>query len=45
MIPNANIAILVTAPPENILNIPSNPFWLVAIISFNAEGSIPDKGT
>ena len=26
IIPKAKIAILVTAPPENILNIPSNPF-------------------
>ena len=45
IIPKANIAILVTAPPENILNMPSNPFWLEAIISFKAKGSIPAKGT
>ena len=44
-IPRAKIAILVTAPPENILNIPKRPFWLDDIISFNAKGSIPAKGT
>jgi hypothetical protein len=26
IIPRAKMAIRVTAPPENILNIPSNPF-------------------
>ena len=45
IIPKANIAILVTAPPENILNIPNKPFWLEAIISFSANGSMPAKGT
>ena len=44
IIPNAKIAILVTAPPENILNIPKRPFWLADITSFKASGSIPDKG-
>ena len=43
--PKAKIAIRVTAPPENILNIPNKPFWLEAITSFKAEGSIPDRGT
>ena len=45
LIPRANIAILVTAPPENMLNIPKSPFWLDDIISFRASGSIPAKGT
>ena len=45
IIPKANIAIRVTAPPENILNIPNKPFWLELIISLRAIGSIPDKGT
>ena len=35
IIPRANIAILVTAPPENMLNMPNKPFWLEAIISFS----------
>ena len=30
-----------TAPPENILNIPSKPFLLEAMISLKEEGSIP----
>ena len=41
MIPRANTEARSSAPPENILNIPNNPFWLDAIISFKAEGSIP----
>ena len=41
----AKIAILVTAPPENMLNIPKRPFWLDAIISLRATGSIPANGT
>ena len=45
IIPKANIAILVTAPPENMLNIPNKPFWLEAIISLSDNGSIPAKGT
>ena len=43
IIPSANIAILVTAPPENILNIPSKPFWLEAITSFKTEGSREER--
>ena len=42
--PNANIAILLTAPPAKTLNIPSNPFWLPSIIIFNCSGSIPGRG-
>ena len=45
IIPRAKIAILVTAPPENILNMPNKPFWLELIISFNDKGSIPARGT
>ena len=45
IIPRANIAILLTAPPAKTLNIPSRPFWLPSIITFNCSGSIPGKGT
>ncbi len=45
IIPNAKIAILVTAPPENTLNIPNKPFWVELITSFSAWGSIPARGT
>ena len=44
MIPRANIAILLTAPPEKILNIPRRPLWAESIIVFKDSGSIPGKG-
>ena len=45
MIPSANIAILLTAPPEKILNIPKSPLCLVSINDCKAYGLIPGKGT
>ena len=41
----SRMAILLTAPPANTLNIPSNPFWLPSIITFSCSGSIPGNGT
>jgi hypothetical protein len=45
IIPNANIAILLTAPPEKILNIPRRPFELDSINVFKDSGLIPGRGT
>ena len=45
IIPNANIAIRFTAPPENTLNIPISPLWLESIKVFKDSGSIPGSGT
>ena len=45
MIPNANMAILLIAPPEKILNIPKRPLCLVSINDCKASGSIPGIGT
>ena len=41
----AKIAILLTAPPEKTLTMPIRPFWLDAITSCKANGSIPESGT
>ena len=45
IIPNAKIAIRLTAPPAKTLNIPNKPFWFPSIINCNCSGSIPGKGT
>ena len=44
MIPNANIAILLIAPPEKIFNIPKIPVCFDCINVCKDWGSIPGKG-